>query len=244
LLEVPKPFTPTPPPTLLHRAPAMITVFLAAGTAVVLALFVAVFTIHDLTGALRQTRPFVNVNGEANLPAWWNASLLLLVSLGALACRLFTGQSPAARRGWLAVGIVAVVMSLDEISAMHERLDDPVRAAGVSLPTFLWLVPGVVIAGALAAVLLWAGRALPSATRWPLLLAMLCYGGGALGIEAINGMMRDADRRTLYIVGTTFEETVEMGACVLAVAVVADHLCRHIDVTGTALVEGPRFSIS
>lgn len=233
----------TSPTTVLQRTPATITVILAAGTAVILFLWLAVFTIHHLTGALPWTRAFVNVNGEANLPAWWNAGLLLLVSLGAFGSRAVAGQSPA-RRGWLVVAVVALIMSLDEISSLHERLGGLMLSTGMMLPTFLWLVPGVAIAGGLAALLFRAGPGLPVATRRPLLLAMFCYGGGALGVEALNGVMRDPDRRIFYLVGTTIEETVEMGACILAVAVIAAHLCRQIDAVGAALVRVPRVSPS
>lgn len=226
--DVRQPPTASPPSTL-RQTPITLTVALALMTGGILLSFVVVLGVNDLTGALTRTRVFVNVNGEANLPAWWNGTLLLMVALGALACRSLTQRPAAARRAWLAVAVVALIMSLDEIASLHERLAEPVRAAGISLQTYQWLVPGVLIAAALAGLLLWVGRSLPPQTRWPLLLAMICFGAGALGVEAVNGVLRDADRSFYYLVGTTVEETIEMGACILAVAVIADHLCRQLD---------------
>lgn len=85
------------------------------------------------------------------------------------------------------------------------------------LPGFAWLVPGA----ALGCVLLivawrWSGR-LPDPTRRLLRLAVLLYGMGALGLERIGGVFHTLDGAGLaYALSSAVEESLEMGACILA----------------------------
>ena len=76
---------------------------------------------------------------------------------------------------------------------------------------------------ALIFVVRW-GRRLPSALRRPLLLAMAVFGSGAIGVEAITGVVKrqwpddevvtDVVMPALQVV----EESLEMCACVLAIS--------------------------
>ena len=101
--------------------------------------------------------------------------------------------------------------------------------AGFRVPTFAWLVPGVVIATALFVVLVAIGRGLPQPTRRGLLIALVCYLGGAIGVEAVNDTLRGADRLIYDWVGTTIEETVEMVSCIIAIGIIARLLAERLD---------------
>jgi hypothetical protein len=118
-------------------------------------------------------------------------------------------------------------LSIDEATALHERLAEPVSAAGIDVPTYAWVVPGAALAIAGSAVLLFAGRQLPSPTAGRLGIALAAYGTAAVGIEAINGWIRDSRGDSpLFTIGTTIEEAVEMVACAYAVAVIVDVWAR------------------
>jgi hypothetical protein len=197
-------------------------VALGVVTAVVVAAFIFVLWFHEYVASISRPRNFLNMNGEANFPAWWNAALLLMVAFCAFAARV---QEPdkARRRAWLLVAVAGLSMSMDEITSLHERLGQPIRSAGIDPPTFAWLIPGVVIAAAGSLLLVRVGRALPRPARGPLLLALTGYAAGAIGVEALNGVLHEV-RMLYYWVGTTVEETLEMAACILAIGAIINRI--------------------
>jgi hypothetical protein len=209
-------------------------VALSVVTAFVVAAFVFVLWFHAYVAPIPRIRAFLNVNGEANFPAWWNATLLLAVAFCALVARV---QEPdkARRRAWLLVAVAGLLMSMDEITSLHERMGGPVRYVGINTPTFDWLVPGVVIAAAGFLLLVRLGRALPRPTRGLLLLALTGYAGGAIGVEALNGVLREG-RILYYWIGTAVEEALEMAACIMAIGAIVNHIAtRLVPTSSTAL---------
>ena len=94
-------------------------------------------------------------------------------------------------------------------------------------------MPGVVIAAALFIVLVTLGRGLPQRTRRWLFLALVCYLVGAIGVEAINGTLRGADRLLYYWIGTTAEETVEMVSCIIAIGAIARVIADQWELSGS-----------
>jgi hypothetical protein len=215
-------------PALTARRPTQLVVALLAVTMGLVVTFGTVVVVHEFVTPIPRIRELVHLNGEANLPAWWNGALLMTIGFGALvASALETAR--VGRRAWLTVAAVGLSLSLDEVARLHERLGDLVRAMGLELPTFAWLAPGVVIAAALFVVLVAVGRGLPGRARRWLLLALVCYLIGALGVEAINGTLRNADRLLYYLVGTTVEETIEMIACVIAIGAIARVIADQLE---------------
>ena len=204
-------------------------VALAVVTAGVIAAFAFVLWFHEYVASITRVRAFLNANGEANFPAWWNASLLLLVAFCALTARV---QEPdkARRRAWLLVAVAGLLMSMDEITGLHERLNGLVLSTGLNPQTFPWLIPGVFIAGAGFFLLVRVGRALPPPARGSLLLALSTYAAGAIGVEALNGLLRET-RHLFYCIGTAAEEGLEMASCVLAVGAIINHITTRPDAT-------------
>ena len=204
----------------MTRRPTQLVVTLLAVTTAIVLVFGTVLLVHQYVTPIPRLKSVFNMNGEANVPTWWNSALLGTIGFAALVARAFESER-LARRAWLVVAAAGMVLSLDEIASLHERLGEPVREIGIEVPTFAWLVPGVVIAAALFVVLVALGRGLPPRTRRWLFLALVCYLGGAVGVEAINGTQRGADRLISYWIGTTVEETVEMVACIIAIGAIA-----------------------
>ena len=205
---------------MMSRRPTQLVVSLLAVTIALVLVFGTVLLVHEYVSPMPRIRALVNINGEANLPAWWNGALLMTIGFGALVARALETER-AARRAWLTVAVAGLGLSLDEIAGLHERLGEPVREIGIEVPTFAWLVPGVIIAAALFTVLVALGRGLPQRTRRWLFLALVCYLFGAIGVEAINGTLRSADRLLYYWIGTTVEETIEMVSCIIAIGAIA-----------------------
>ncbi|TDC86281.1 hypothetical protein E1285_23975 [Actinomadura sp. 7K507] len=209
------------PPSL--RGPLLAAV---AATALLLVVDFALRAYHEYVEPIPALRRLFNVGSESNVATWWNSTLLLSVAGMAVLAALLTG--PGARPGrlsWLSLAAATAWLSIDETVQVHERLAGPgeqwANGLGVSLPTFAWVLPGAVMALAgVAAAVVWA-RGLPRDQRVGLLSALAVYISGALGVEAVNGWLNRQGADVLYALGTSLEEGMEMGACLLALAVLA-----------------------
>lgn len=208
---------------------------LGAVTALVMFGFLAAFTVHRFT-PVDGWKELFDIGAEANIPTWWNTTLLFMVAMFAiLASEVARGSGPAVRRAWWVVAAGATYASIDEAAGLHERLAGPVESAGIQFPTYASILPGVVIAVVGAAVLVTSGRRLPRPTAGRLGVALACYGLAAVGVEAVNGWTRDHNWDNAYTVGTIVEESVEMGSCVYAVAAIVDafqwrRICTGLEV--------------
>lgn len=200
-----------------------------AATALVMLLFVAVFALHRVT-PLPMLKAMVDIGGEANVPTWWNASLLLMTGVAALVAR-WDETRPELRRAWAVVAAAATYLSIDEAIALHELLGEPLKAVRVDVPTYTWVLPGVALALAGTVGLVAVCRRLPTTVRNQLALALGCYFAGAIGVEAFNGWVGRGDAGPVFTVGMIVEESLEMGACILAIAAIVDHIVTR----GTAL---------
>ncbi|MFC5752302.1 hypothetical protein [Actinomadura rugatobispora] len=200
---------------------------IAAGiTAALVAADLAIRGFHHYVEPVPALRWAFNVGAEANLATWWNSTLLLSVAGTALVAAVLSGRDARpGRRSWPALEAAAAWLSIDETVQVHERLAGPGRAwareLGLALPTYAWVLPGAALAltGTLCAVL-WARR-LPPDLRRGLLGALAAYLTGALVVESFNGWARRQGADVVYAVGTSVEEALEMGACLLALAVLA-----------------------
>ena len=144
----------------------------------VMVAFVIVFWVDRIVGAADWIRLF-DIGGEANVPTWWNVILLAMVATVAMLAGEVTGDvDAAARQAWWVVAAAASYLSLDEATGLHERLGGLVRGTALELPTFAWLLPGLVVASAGAAVLVLAGRRLPPRTARRLAVTLASYAAG------------------------------------------------------------------
>ena len=163
-------------------------------------------------------RWMTDVSVEQNFPTWFNALLWVLLGLAALGAAALSRR----RAGWLALWFVAWVASLDESMSLHERLQD----LGFEIVWFLgwtmayaWVVPGILIA-ALVAVALWPlVRALPPRSRGLLLAGGATFLLGAVGMEAVSGLMvAHFGQITWHVMAVThLEEALEMLGTILAI---------------------------
>lgn len=197
----------------------------ALTTAALIAAHVVVRLLEFTSWAVPDPYPhLLDVGAELNLPSFWNTALLVVLSCSmiGLAMLLPRGHRPSPdRRGWMVAGLVVAAMAADEAAGLHERvflaIGNALASAGFDTPSFRWVLPGAVFAG--VAVLL-ASRwlaGLPAAMRRGLVMALVLFGAGALGVEAVSGAVwtgRGVGR--LYHLLTAVEESLEMGAVLLA----------------------------
>jgi hypothetical protein len=167
-------------------------VALLAVTFSLVLVFGTVLVLHEYVISMSRVKSLVNINGEANLPAWWNSVLLLMIGIGARG---------SAGRSW--------------------------RPGSGSRPSPGWFRAS---SSRLRCSSCWSpSDGLPQPTRRGLLIALVCYLGGAIGVEAVNDTLRGADRLIYDWVGTTIEETVEMVSCIIAIGIIARRLAERLD---------------
>ncbi|WP_176611629.1 hypothetical protein [Actinomadura sp. WMMB 499] len=236
---------PRPPAQAAPRYPRG-PLLIAVGTTVLLLVTdFALRTYHEYVEPIPGLRRLFNIGSESNLATWWNSLLLLAVAGTALLAALLTERGAAGRgpgrTTWLALAAVTAWLSIDETVQVHERLTGVGKAwadgLGMSVPTYAWVLPGaaMALAGVLAAVL-WA-RGLPRDQRLGLLGALAVYITGALVVEAFNGWVNRRGAEEIYAIGTTIEEGMEMGACLLALAVLARFVvCAHDAASGRTVL--------
>jgi hypothetical protein len=193
---------------------------LLRGTAVVVGLYLLIEAVDPL-GHVGGLRALVDLGRSENIPAWWNSLLMALVALTALIARAIPVQERAERRAWLAVGLAACALSLDEIAQPFSVFIQWARE--MSLSAVDRSLPLVAIAGLL--VLFWAWRRLPNQLlAGQLALSAVAYAAGAVVIDALNNLIGQETHHLIFAAGTLAEELSEMYACIVAVTAILDYL--------------------
>jgi hypothetical protein len=147
----------------------------------------------------------LNLDGERNVPAVYSAGLWACVAL--LAALLGNREEGLPARVWWAFSLCVLLVSLDELGSIHERLE---RITGVD-----WQVLYSPLALVAAVLLVFVGRRLRElSTAFGLFVAGALCGAASQVIEAVE--YGENDRRVAafheLVLG---EELLEMTAAVL-----------------------------
>lgn len=171
-----------------------------------------------------------DLNYETSIGTWFSVSLLLLI--GAASFVAWAAEAPGRRRiAWLSIAIGALLLSLDDKISIHERLPEFFGIAHQSLATHEWLLPGAIIGGVAAVILIWLASSLQPAPRRGLLLGLVFFALGAVVIEGVSGyIIRTAPQTdALHRAVPTFvlvEEMLECLGAIIALVAVVSHLER------------------
>lgn len=210
----------------------------------------AVNLLYRATGSNpdQYTRHFFDVDSEANPPTWWN--VIELVAVGVLA--MIVGDRPRSvharryRRMWIVGGWIAIAMSVDELSSIHEALNDRLHnvIGGGTWLHFAWVVPAFLIAVAVAVLYGRFTLALPRRIGAMLAYSAFAYVFSAAFLEMVDGKVNGLVASPLAgwkIALTTIQEFGEQSS--LAVAIFALLLMIGFsdeqDRVGGALAEEP-----
>lgn len=185
----------------------------------------------DVRG-LNTLERWFEVDREMGVPAWFSTVLLFLCA--AQLWQLADADRAGPRRRWARysrlLSVAFVYLSLDELTQIHEQSMDPLHAVldlGGALQ-FAWVVLAVPLVAVLGLVMLGWWRALPSATRWCVLVSGVAYVGGAAGVELVGSWLSSSgggQDTLLYAAVSTLEEGLEMAALVFFLGTV--HSLRH-----------------
>jgi hypothetical protein len=162
-----------------------------------------------------------DVNSEGNVPTWFSSMLLMACALVAgLLAVLVRRAGGRDARYWAGLAAVLSLLSLDEVAGLHERLGGPAAevlgdATGGVLH-FAWVAPGVVLALVVGLAFARLVVRLPPGTRRLVVAAAAMYLTGAVALEAVGGIVLEAQGdRAMYLLVTAAEEGLEMAGSVL-----------------------------
>ncbi|HYN87563.1 MAG TPA: hypothetical protein VER55_03485 [Ardenticatenaceae bacterium] len=210
--------------------PARVALFLAGMAVLVLFASVAGQLLIVWTGhhSFYGFAPYFDVDGEANIPTYFAAMLLLFAAalFGAITLFQRRAGAPYTRR-WALLALIFLYLSVDEASSLHEILINLRWILGVGgVFYFAWVIPGIVLV-ALFALSYWKFLLhLPRVTRLLVALAGVLYVAGALGMELIGGYYQDrvGEMTFAYKMLVTVEEGLELAGLVTLAYALLDYM--------------------
>ncbi|TFD62771.1 hypothetical protein E3T39_02235 [Cryobacterium suzukii] len=211
------------------------------------------FVAHYLRANLERTTPgwdvlsalasLIYADGEANLWAWASGLLLAAIGLSLAAVGFAVRNESASGVPYFLLAAVAVALSADEIAQLHEKL---ARFDLGGRFTFAWLTVGVPLAVIVGLIVLWIAKRINRQLRRRLVVAGIIFLLGAVGFEAIGGIVvggqaNDLARASLpYHVMVAFEEGLEVTGAFLALAAALSAL--SIERTADGILIRTRFA--
>ena len=135
----------------------------------------------------------------------------------------------------MALAGVLAVLSLDEASALHERLGGPTEALlGDAAGRFAWVVPGAVLVAVVGAFFLPFLLRLPAPVRRRVLGGGTAFVLGAVVVETISGVVLEAQGdRAAYLLVTAAEEGLEMTGAIWLLCAALSCLTVTTDTAGS-----------
>ena len=185
--------------------------------------------------------PLLDLNQESSLGTWVSGLLLatcaVLSACGALAAR---GPERPWRANWWLLSGVFLLLSMDEVSAVHDKLTPYLRAAlggTTGVLYFAWVLPALVLGLVFLLLQLRFLRHL-GPTGSALALAGCVYVLGAAGFEMAQGVLSDGDGTgSPYGIFPTIEELLEFAGVMLALRALLRHLLATLAPRLTVTVE-------
>lgn len=201
--------------------------WLLAGALVLVLVAGISYALNELTDSryflLFKISAVINVSDEHNIPTWYSSMLwVVLGGLGILGA--FMTRRVA---GWLIFAAVCVLASLDEYAMLHETLHGLGSIIQDMIGTdllFSWVLPGIVLALIIAAVLLPLIWNFPTPQRNLLFVSAALFLFGAVVFESISGQIIahfDNQITWHYTLVALLEESAEMFGVGIAIGAVA-----------------------
>lgn len=228
--DLPVPATPAVPtvdaafrlpigPTILLLALAVLAVVAASFSATLslIALDIAREGVAFELEAISKLTKFLlkfDAGGEQTAAAWLSSMLLLLCALVLFylgTVKRHLGQAYAMH--WLGLGVIFVLLSMDEAVGFHEMTIMPTRellgASGLFL--YAWVVPALAFVILVGVAYLGFLRHLDLGFRLRFLLAGALFVGGAIGFEMLEGALASfyGHHRLIYEIAIHLEDTLE-----------------------------------
>lgn len=173
-----------------------------------------------------------DVGEETSVPTWFSSANIALSAILALLIGI-RDKTTNKTLGlyWIALAVILLGMSVDEVAAIHERANNLPRVFGFAAPLdegHQWLVYGTIITIVVALVFIPFVRKISKDTALLLVLAAAVFVSGALGLEFAGSVMIAtgmAERGDfIYDLRRLLEEGAEMyGIAILNYCLLREH---------------------
>lgn len=174
-----------------------------------------------------------DLNREMNIPSLYSGAAILLCA-GLLALTA-AGERGRGRPfvGWAGMSGVFAFLAADELLVLHEKLNDPLRAAlhtSGGVLHYAWIIPYGILAAGFAVVYLPFLLRLPSRTRTLFVISGLVFVFGAVGCELIGSwIMKDASNLSVRMgMEILIEESMEMSGIALFAYAIASYIREEL----------------
>lgn len=171
---------------------------------------------------------------EDSVGTWFESALFALCAT-LLATIAYTRKRETPSAWWLhwaGLSGIFLMLSIDEVAGVHERLTEPMRRLldVEGLLSYAWVVPGAILVLILAAVYLRFFVALPPQTRTLFLVSAVLFVSGSLGVEMLSGWYADVfpESGFGYAMLQTVEETGELTGLTVFIYALMSYIRRHI----------------
>lgn len=178
-----------------------------------------------------------SLDGEANIPAWYSSSLLLLASmlLGIIGLAKKKLDDRYALH-WGALSLIFLFLSLDEAAIIHEMSIKPLRILFHTggLLYYAWVVPGAEAVFIVGLAYLRFLADLPARTRLLFYVAGTLFVGGSLGMESLSGQHAElyGEGNLGYHLIITIEESLEMSGVITFLHALLCYVGSHLEQIG------------
>lgn len=155
-----------------------------------------------------------DMNSEMNIPTFYSSLALLASSILLLLTASFNRKNSLLAYPWALLGIIFLILSLDEILELHEHFvrltQDLFELTGWG--TAYWIIPYGTATIILFLILFKFLKQLPRKTSFLFILSGFIFLFGAIGIEIIGGRYVEfyGDQTSFYSFIFTIEEVLEM----------------------------------
>jgi hypothetical protein len=169
---------------------------------------------------------------EGTLPAWFSSTLMLMCAalLAAIGGAARDKNEPYVRH-WLALSVIFVLMSLDEVASLHEMTNKMREYFGADGAFYYpWVLPAAAFLLVLGVLYLKFLIALPTRSALLFVSAGCIFVAGAMGMEMVGAALyasHDNEEQWGYFMLTTIEESLEMAGLILFLYGLMDHLSRQ-----------------
>lgn len=168
-----------------------------------------------------------DLDDESSVSTWFSQALFLSIGLGAMLAAHLSVRT-AIRRLWQLVGVLGLLLSVDEVASLHEFVLQSLhnqffRDASPTSTNNAWLLVTPFILLAVAWFVWMAIRILPKRTTLLFATAICSFLVGAIFFDALASIV---DRETFLNQGLLIavEETLELFGSVISVYAIADYI--------------------
>lgn len=173
------------------------------------------------------------MDAESNVPTFINSLMLFIASLLIAAIGSWKMSiRDKYRFQWVILAFIFLLLSIDEVATLHERLIKPMRAifGAEGIFYFAWIIPGIIAVLVFLFSYLTFFLHLEKKFKLLFFLSLAVYITGVIGGEMVSGYFASnlGLKNFTYAIVATVEESVEMIGCSLLIYSLLEYLKRYL----------------